>query len=201
MTTSDRSRESANMTAVLTPDSAVTTESSVVTTNRARIALAITRLATGFIFLWAFLDKTFGLHYSTGAAVPEGKPSLSWIEGGTPSQGFMKHGATGPFKDLFADMAGPLTDWLFMLGMLGVGVAVMLGIGLRVAAVSGSIIMALMWIAEWPINQGSTNPLIDYHVIYALVLIVVALTFAGDTWGLGRWWANLPVVRKHSWLR
>jgi thiosulfate dehydrogenase (quinone) large subunit len=201
MTTSDRSRESANMTAVLTPDSAVTTESSVVTTNRARIALAITRLATGFIFLWAFLDKTFGLHYSTGAAVPEGKPSLSWIEGGTPSQGFMKHGATGPFKDLFADMAGPLTDWLFMLGMLGVGVAVMLGVGLRVAAVSGSIIMALMWIAEWPINQGSTNPLIDYHVIYALVLIVVALTFAGDTWGLGRWWANLPVVRKHSWLR
>jgi thiosulfate dehydrogenase (quinone) large subunit len=133
--------------------------------------------------------------------VPEGKPSLSWIEGGTPSQGFMKHGATGPFKDLFADMAGPLTDWLFMLGMLGVGVAVMLGVGLRVAAVSGSIIMALMWIAEWPITQGSTNPLIDYHVIYALVLIVVALTFAGDTWGLGRWWANLPVVRKHSWLR
>jgi thiosulfate dehydrogenase (quinone) large subunit len=201
MTTSDRSRESANMTAVLTPDSAVTTESSVVTTNRARIALAVTRLATGFIFLWAFLDKTFGLHYSTGAAVPEGKPSLSWIEGGTPSQGFMKHGATGPFKDLFADMAGPLTDWLFMLGMLGVGVAVMLGIGLRVAAVSGSIIMALMWIAEWPLNQGSTNPLIDYHVIYALVLIVVALTFAGDTWGLGKWWANLPVVRQHSWLR
>jgi thiosulfate dehydrogenase (quinone) large subunit len=201
MTTSDRSRESANMTAVLTPDSVVTTESSIVTSSRARVALALTRLATGFIFLWAFLDKTFGLHYSTGAAVPEGKPSLSWIEGGTPSQGFMKHGATGPFKDLFADMAGPLTDWLFMLGMLGVGVAVMLGVGLRVAAVSGSIIMALMWIAEWPINQGSTNPLIDYHVIYALVLIVVALTFAGDTWGLGRWWANLPVVRKHSWLR
>jgi thiosulfate dehydrogenase (quinone) large subunit len=106
------------------------------------------------------------------------------------------------FKDkVVKDMAGPLTDWLFMLGMLGVGVAVMLGVGLRVAAVSGSIIMALMWIAEWPINQGSTNPLIDYHVIYALVLIVVALTFAGDTWGLGRWWANLPVVRKHSWLR
>jgi thiosulfate dehydrogenase (quinone) large subunit len=77
----------------------------------------------------------------------------------------------------------------------------MLGVGLRVAAVSGSIIMALMWIAEWPLNQGSTNPLIDYHVIYALVLIVVALTFAGDTWGLGKWWANLPVVRQHSWLR
>ena len=59
----------------------------------------------------------------------------------------------------------------------------------------------MMWLAEWPLQQGSTNPLIDYHVIYALVLIIVALTFAGDTWGLGKWWANLPVVQKHTWLR
>ncbi|ROS27738.1 DoxX family protein [Cellulomonas sp. PhB150] len=180
---------------------ATVTESSVVTSSKARIALALARLATGFIFLWAFLDKTFGLHYSTGAAVAEGSPTASWINGGTPSQGFMKFGAIGPFKDVFANLASPLTDWLFMLGMLGVGVAVMLGIGLRVSAVAGSLIMAMMWVAEWPLQQGSTNPLIDYHVIYALVLVIAALTFAGDTWGLGRWWANLPIVQKHSWLR
>ena len=30
-----------------------------------RYALAVLRLATGFIFLWAFLDKTFGLGVST----------------------------------------------------------------------------------------------------------------------------------------
>ena len=192
------------MTALADPTTstaAVRTEPAIVTSGRARIALAIARLATGFIFLWAFLDKTFGLHYSTGAAVTEGSPTLSWIDGGQPSQGFMKFAAIGPFKDVFANMASPLTDWLFMLGMLGVGAAVMLGIGLRVSAVAGSLIMAMMWLAEWPLQQGSTNPLIDYHVIYALVLIIVALTFAGDTWGLGRWWANLPIVQKHSWLR
>ncbi|MDM7832403.1 DoxX family protein [Cellulomonas edaphi] len=189
------------MTAVLAPESTATTASSVVTSSRARIALALARLATGFIFLWAFLDKTFGLHYSTGAAVAEGEPSLSWIDGGTPSQGFLKFGTTGPLKDFFGDIASPATDWLFMLGMLGVGLAVMLGIGLRVSAVAGSLIMALMWLAEWPLQQGSTNPLIDYHVIYALVLIIAALTFAGDTWGLGKWWANLPIVQKYTWLR
>ena len=47
-------------------------EDDLVTSSAGRKVLAATRLATGFIFLWAFLDKTFGLHYSTGAAVAEG---------------------------------------------------------------------------------------------------------------------------------
>jgi len=179
----------------------VLVEDDIVTSTTGRRWLAATRLATGFIFLWAFLDKLFGLHYSTGAAVDGGTPSLSWLEGGTPSQGFMKFGAVGPFKDVFASMAGTWTDWLFMLCLLGVGVAVMLGIGLRISAVAGSLLMAMMWVAEWPLLQGSTNPLIDYHVIYALVLIVCATLLAGDTWGLGRRWAQLPLVKRFRWLR
>jgi thiosulfate dehydrogenase (quinone) large subunit len=169
------------------------TQEDVVSTVRARRTLAVLRLTTGFIFLWAFLDKTFGFGYSTAS-------EKAWINGGTPSQGFMKGAAIGPFKDLFASMASPLTDVLFMLGMLGVGLAVMLGIGTRVAAWAGSAIMIMMWVAEWPLESGSTNPLIDYHIIYALALIVVALTFSGDTWGLGRWWKSLPVVQKNRWL-
>src|SRR3954469_21556150 len=106
-------------------------EDDLVTSSVGRRLLAVTRLATGFIFLWAFLDKAFGLHYSTGAAVAEGDPAAAWINGGTPSQGFMQFAAIGPFKDAFANMASVWTDWLFMLCLVGVGVAVMLGIGLR----------------------------------------------------------------------
>lgn len=171
----------------------VRTQDDIVTTASARTWLAVLRLATGFIFLWAFLDKCFGLNYST-------PPEKSWINGGTPSQGFLKSDAVvGPLKDFYATIASPVTDWLFMLGMLGVGLAVMLGIGVRVAAVAGTIIMIMMWAAEWPPTKGTSNPLVDYHVIYALVLIVVALTLAGDTWGLGRWWARL--TRNAGWLR
>ena len=180
---------------------AVLVEDDVVTSATGRRWLAATRLATGFIFLWAFLDKTFGLHYSTGAAVAEGDPSLAWINGGAPSQGFMQFGTVGPLKDTFASTASVATDWLFMLCLLGVGVAVMLGIGLRISAVAGSVLMALMWAAEWPLLKGSTNPLVDYHVIYALVLIVCATLLAGDTWGLGRRWARLPLVQRFRWLR
>jgi thiosulfate dehydrogenase [quinone] large subunit len=90
-----------------------------------------------------------------------------------------------------------------MLGMLGIGLAVMLGIGLRVSAIAGSILMVLMYLAEWPFaaGTGSTNPAVDYHIIYALALIVIAATGSGETWGLGAWWKQLPVVRSLTWLR
>ncbi|WP_243696811.1 DoxX family protein [Labedella endophytica] len=175
---------------------ALATEKSIVTTATGRRSLAVLRLATGFIFLWAFLDKTFGLGFSTPV-------ERAWVNGGAPAQGFlMSEGVVGPFKDVFASLATPLTDWLFMAGMLGIGVAVMAGIGLRVSAVVGSLIMVLMYVAEWPFmaNAASTNPLVDYHIIYALALIVIAAVSAGDTWGIGAWWKSLPLVRAQRWL-
>ena len=107
-------------------------EKTIVTTATARGWLAVTRYATGFIFLWAFLDKTFGLGFSTPV-------ERAWINGGTPAQGFlMSEGVTGPFQGFFPSIATPLADWLFMAGMLGIGLAVILGIGLRVSAVAGT---------------------------------------------------------------
>jgi len=159
-------------------------------------SLAVLRIATGFIFLWAFLDKTFGLGFSTPT-------ERAWVNGGTPSQGFLRSDAvSGPLKGFFAGLASPLTDVLFMAGMLGIGLAVILGIGLRLSAIAGTAIMVLMYLAEWPFtaNAASTNPLVDYHIVYALALIVVAVVAAGDTWGLGTQWKKLPVVRTHSWL-
>jgi CPA2 family monovalent cation:H+ antiporter-2 len=39
----------------------------------------------GFVFLWAFLDKTFGFGYATAS----GK---GWIDGGSPTEGFLALG-------------------------------------------------------------------------------------------------------------
>ena len=47
----------------------------------------------------------------------------------------------------------------------------------------------------------STNPIVEYHVVYALVPIALAVTAAGNTWGLGRRWAELDRVRRNAWLR
>ena len=169
---------------------------------RATKFLAAFRVVMGLEFLWAFFDKTFGLGYATPAA-------RAWINGGSPTEGFLSRVEVGPFESTFHAWAGAAwADWLFMLGLLGIGVALVLGIGLRVAAVSGTVMMLLMWAAEWPLAKFtsagepsmSTNPIIDYHIIYALVLIALAVTYAGHTWGLGRLWARLPFVQRNRWL-
>ena len=147
----------------------------------------------GFVFLWAFLDKTFGLRHSTGAPREDGSVASSWIDGGAPSRDTSRTARSSPAKDLFASMASPLTDWLFMLGMLGVGLAVVLGIGLRVSAVAGSLLMMSLWLTQWPPRDGSMNPVVDQHLAYTLVLIVCALFLAGGT--RGGWGAGGPACR------
>jgi len=165
-------------------------------------ALAVLRIATGFIFLWAFLDKLFGLGFATPSA-------RAWINGGSPTKGFLSGVEVGPLQSFFHSIAGnPLVDGLFMLGLLGIGVALIAGVGLRLAAIANTIMMAGMWLAEFPLDTTtaagkssmSTNPLVDYHVIYALVGIVAALAYAGHTWGLGHTWSRMPFVQKNRWL-
>jgi len=178
------------------------TQESLVTPPGVRKVLAIARVVIGFTFLWAFVDKLFGLGFATPS-------SRAWINGGTPAQGFIKS-IEGPFKDVFQVFANPFGDWLFMIGLLGIGVAMIAGAGLRIAAVAGTLLMLFMFLAEWPtatslvdgkVVSGSTNPLVDSHWHEALLLIISAVTLAGDTWGLGTWWGNLDFVRKHRWLR
>jgi len=174
---------------------------SPLTTTAAR-ALAVLRISLGFVFLWAFFDKTFGLGYSTPSA-------RAWINGGSPTKGFLSGVDVGPFQGFFHSIAGTsFANWSFMLGMLAIGVALIAGIGLRVAAGATVLLMAMMWFSEFPLAQhtsagepsGSSNPITDYHFIYGVAAVVVALAYAGHTWGLGRWWAGLPLVRKQRWL-
>jgi thiosulfate dehydrogenase [quinone] large subunit len=171
-------------------------------TAAAAKALAVLRISTGFVFLWAFLDKTFGLGYSTPSA-------KAWINGGSPTKGFLSSVDVGPFQSMFHSMAGTwYANGLFMLAMLAVGVALIAGIGMRIAAGAGVLVLAMMWFAEFPPAQhtatgaaaGSSNPITDYHFVYAVGLVALALTYAGHTWGLGRRWAQLPFVQQHRWL-
>ncbi|MFC5219992.1 hypothetical protein [Streptomyces coerulescens] len=180
-----------------------TAEDVAATTSVAAYVFATLRLLTGFIFLWAFLDKTFGFAYAT----PSGN---GWIDGGSPTKGFLSAVAAGPLESTFHDWAGAAwADRLFMLGLLSIGLALILGIGLRLAASAGTLMMALMWLAEWPpakhLSDGSpsmsTNPFAEYHVVYAVVLIALAAAGAGAVWGFGKAWARLPVVSRNPWLR
>lgn len=152
----------------------------------------ITRVCLGWIFLWPFLDKTFGLGYGTAA-------EDAWLEGGSPTEGFLTFGTRGPFAEFFQGFAGDLwADWIFMVGLLAIGVALMVGIGVRVAAASGTTMLILMWLAALVPEH---NPLIDDHIVYAIVLVGLAAANAGDTFGFGRWWSRHDLVQRFPLLR
>lgn len=64
------------------------------------------------------------------------------------------------------------------------------------AGLSGAVLVTVLWLATLPPEH---NPLIDEHVVYALLLVGLALVRAGQWYGLGsrlsRAWArSAPVL-------
>src|SRR3954453_5214620 len=86
-------------------------------TTTAGRALAVLRIAFGFTFLWAFVDKLFGLGYAT----PSGK---GWIDGGDPTAGFLGKGTSGPMAGFYHSLVGDFwVSPLFMIALAGLGLA------------------------------------------------------------------------------
>ena len=69
---------------------------------------------------------------------------------------------------------------------------------MRFATVGGAALLVLMWSAVLP---PANNPFMDDHLIYAVTLVALLLTGAGHTWGLGRAYERLSVVRRYPILR
>lgn len=152
-------------------------------------AWSIARVGLGYIFLWAFLDKLFGLKFSTCKTSGIGC-SQAWIHGGSPTSGFLGHAASGPFAGFYHHLAGHMVvDWIFMLGLLFVGVGLFFGAWIKSAAVAGMVMLALMWSALlWPVSA----PGVDEHIIYILVLFGLLATDSKPKWILKPGWVKLP---------
>lgn len=159
--------------------------------RRGHLAFGITRILLGSIFLWAFFDKLLGLGRATPA--PNG-----WLDGGSPTTGFLSN-VQGPFFEVFQALAGnAVVDVLFMVGLVGIGSALVLGIGMRITAVCATLLMIMMWAASLPLEN---NPVIDEHLVYAAVIIGIAITGVGAPVGLGQWWAQTSLVQRVPALR
>ena len=153
--------------------------------------LGFLRIGIGFIFLWAFFDKLLGLGFAT-------PPERAWILGSSPTFGYLKNATYGPFADFFQSLAGnPIVDFLFMLGLLGVGVAFVLGIAMRLAAYSGALMLILMYISAFP---PANNPVIDDHIIYALIMLFLGHSESNKT-AFSKWWNKTSIAETLPLLR
>lgn len=132
--------------------------------NLEKISFLGLRIALGSIFLWAFLDKLLGLGFSTVS-------ERAWINGGSPTSGFLLNATKGPFVEVFQAMAGvAVVDWLFMLGLLFVGTTLLVRRFVVLGALAGIAMLALMYAAAlWP----TTNPVLDEHIVYIFALLAL----------------------------
>ena len=158
--------------------------------------------------MWAFFDKWLGLGFSTcrdkdpdtGAYLDtvQYMCDSAWIKGGLQTAGYLGS-STGPFADFFKSLGEQSwTDWPYMLGLLGIGFALMFGVGTRVVSFAGPAMLVMMYLSHsWP-AQGSnwTNPFIDDHIVQALAIIgIVYVELGYQSIGFGEWWKRKVGVK------
>ncbi|UCE12162.1 MAG: hypothetical protein JSV04_08125 [Candidatus Heimdallarchaeota archaeon] len=166
--------------------------------------LGVLRIAMGFVFLWPFLDKMFGLGFATS-------PENSWLAGASPTQGFLQFygvNQNSPFAFLFSDTLGgvyQLVDIVYMGMLLFAGIGLMTGVLVRISSISTIIFLASVYLSEWIIApaEGTMvfNPLIDEHIIYILILGLFLIIPVGKYLGLGEKWSKLSFVEKFPILQ
>ncbi len=166
-------------------------------------ALAAARIGLGFVFLWAFFDKLLGLGYATCANPETGAIARgcerAWVNGGSPTDGFLKFATKGPLAEFYQSLAGnKFVAFLFMAGLLLIGIALISGVAIKIAAFTGSLLMLMMWSA---MLLPENNPLIDDHIIYIFVLVAIAVSNDQQKLGLGKWWSKQHLVKENPILK
>jgi thiosulfate dehydrogenase [quinone] large subunit len=163
---------------------------------------SLLRISIGLLYLWGFASQAFGIGFTNKAGTAGG-----WFFSLDGSKGWITSGFTHSASDAFVSSAhGPLAFvpqhlptgvddflWLFALG--GLGIALTLGICMRIAGWGGFALNMLLWLSTMP---TATNPLIDgEHTILALSVLLLMYLRAGDHWGLGRSWSRRTPAALH----
>ena len=148
--------------------------------------LGVARIMLGFMFLWAFFDKLLGL----------GMPSTyeaGIIHGGSPTEYYLTYLVDGPFANVWNALAGnALVDFMLMFGLLAVGITMILGIASKLSTIGFVTMCILMYTLNMP---PSDNPLIDYHLLYAVVGLAVYYLDGYSILGLEDKWKETKLVK------
>ena len=144
-------------------------------------------------FLFAALDKLIGLGYPN--------PWMhGYIFGGDPVGSFLTYGL-GPWLGfLFKPLLGisGILNVVIIGAMLLLGTSLLLGIGTRLSAVLGSLMMFMFLLASVPVSDEF---IFDYRIVYILVLPLLYLLGAYGEYSLKDRWEATALVRRFPLLR
>jgi thiosulfate dehydrogenase (quinone) large subunit len=119
--------------------------------------------------------------------------------------GFLSH--TKTFHDLFAVFTtptmAPITTFLVEYGHLLIGLSLLFGFMVRVSASFGVMLMVIYWMAhmDWPFIENKNNFIVDFHIVYAGLLVFLVVKRAGHVWGLDGLLERVPFLNQHPALR
>jgi thiosulfate dehydrogenase [quinone] large subunit len=143
------------------------------------------RLTMAWTFLYAASHQVF-------------VPSFSVV-------GFLSH--TKTWHDVFVVFTtptmAPITTFMVEYGHLLIGLSLLTGLMVRVSASFGVLLMITYWFAhmDWPFIENTNNLIVDYHLVYAGVLVLLVVKSAGHVWGLDGWAENLNFFKQHPGLK
>ena len=119
--------------------------------------------------------------------------------------GFLNH--TKTFHDFFTVFTtpamAPITTFLVEYGHLLIGLSLLVGLMVRVSAAFGVFLMITYWFAhmDWPFIENTNNFIVDYHLVYAGVLVTLIVTRAGHVFGLDGVLENWHLPEQYPALR
>lgn len=143
------------------------------------------RLAMAWTFIYAASHQVFDPNWSVA--------------------GFLK--GTKTFHDVYAPFTtpawAPIITFLVGYGHLLIGLSLLVGLFVRVSAGFGILLLLLYWTAHmnFPFIENRNNFLLDYHIVYAGVLVYLIVERAGHVWGLDAWASKLAFFGQHPSLR
>lgn len=136
-----------------------------------RNIIFLLRLAMAWVFLYAASHQVFNAEFSVAGFLGQ-TTTFAWL-----------------FKPLTGAVIAPVITFLVAWGHLLIGVSLALGLLTRLGALAGIVAMILYWMAhmDFPYVDGPLNFLLDFHIVYALVLALLISTRAGHYLGMDSW--------------
>lgn len=131
-----------------------------------KVLVFLLRISMGWYMFWAGITKVLDPSWSAAS--------------------FLEHAAFPQFFHLFLHPAIlPYVNLLNQWGLTLIGVALILGVSVRVASFCGVLLLMLYYFAHGFPRPDAHTYIVNTHFIFSLILLYLAYVRAGSVWGFG----------------
>lgn len=149
-----------------------------------KLSIFFLRITTGWMMLYSGITKIIDPQWSAAVYLKGAKTF------------------TGLYHWLADPQMLPITNVINEWGLTLLGISLIFGVFVRLSSILGVVLMLLYYLPllDFPYPNPHSY-LIDEHIIYAIVLLLLASFRAGRVWGLENWCSNLPICSQFPRLR